>query len=71
VSKWSNEDTSSHSGDSTSQAASAGHQARDDATDEGLFERGNSEKNSQPFSRDDESGGRATGFWDSIFGSKK
>lgn len=62
--KWTNEDTSKASGDSTSKAAAAGHQAREDATKAGLFERGNSEKNSRSFSRTDESGERATGFWE-------
>lgn len=69
--KWTNEDTAKQSGDSTSKAAAAGHDARDDATKAGLFERGNPEKNSERFSRTDESGERATGFWGSIFGSKK
>jgi len=46
----------------------AGHDARDHATDAGVFERGNSDKNSERFSRDDDSGKAATGFWGSIFG---
>lgn len=70
-SKWTHEDTAKHTGDSTSKVAAAEHQARDDATRAGLFERGNSEKNSERFSRTDESGSRAMGFWESIFGSKK
>lgn len=65
---WTNADTASETGDSSSQAAAAAHQARDDAEAAGLFERGNSDKNSQRFSRDDDSGKEATGFWKSIFG---
>ncbi|MCG2695187.1 hypothetical protein L6261_03865 [Candidatus Parcubacteria bacterium] len=69
--KWSDVDTSKYTGDSTSKVAEAEHQARDDAEKSGLFERGNSEKNKERFSRKDESGSAATSFWDSIFGSKK
>lgn len=68
--KWTDKDTSKYSGDSTSKVAAAEHQARDDATKTGLFERGNPEKNSQRLSRDDDSGKAATGFWGSIFGKK-
>lgn len=71
VSKWGNKDTAAQTGCSTSQAAAAAHLARDDATKAGLLERGNSEKNSQRFSRSDESGQAATSFWGSIFGSSK
>lgn len=56
------------SGDSSSQAAHAEHDARDHATEAGVFERGNSSKNSERFSRDDDSGKAAGGFWSSIFG---
>lgn len=66
--KWSDSDTSKETGDSLGQVAKAEHQARDDATEAGVFERGNDEVNSQPFSRDDDSGKAATGFWASIFG---
>lgn len=59
------------SGDSSSKAAQAEHDARDDATSAGVFERGNSSKNSERFSRDDSAGQAAGGFWESIFGSKK
>lgn len=69
--KWTDADTAAYSGDSASKVAEAGHTARDDATAAGVFERGNSSKNSERFSRDDESGREATGFWNSIFGSKK
>jgi hypothetical protein len=65
--KWTDADTSKHSGDSSSKVAAAEHQAREDATKDGVFERGNSER----FSQDDKSGKEATGFWESIFGSKK
>ncbi len=69
--KWTDADTSKYSGDSSGKVAEAEHQARDDATKDGVFERGNSSKNSECFSRDDSSGQAATGFWSSIFGSKK
>lgn len=69
--KWSDTDTAKHSGDSSSKAARAGHDARDDAVKDGIFERGNSAKNSERFSRDDATGKEAMGFWESIFGSKK
>jgi hypothetical protein len=65
---WNDKDTAGHSGDSLGQVANAEHTARDDATAAGLFERGNDELNSTPFSRDDDSGKEATSFWDSIFG---
>ena len=68
VGKWSDSDTSGHSGDSSSKVAAAEHDARDDATRDGIFERGNSAKNSERFSRDDSSGKEAGGFWSSIFG---
>ena len=68
--KWTDADTAKHSGDSSSKVAEAEHTARDDATKAGLFERGNSSKNSERFSRDDDSGKEATGFWSSIFGKK-
>ncbi len=71
MSKWTDADTSGHSGDSSSKVSSAEHDARDHATSAGVFERGNSSKNSERFSRSDSSGKAATGFWDSIFGSKK
>lgn len=68
--KWTDSDTAAHSGDSTSKVAEAEHNARDDAEKAGIFERGNSSKNSERFSRNDESGQAAGGFWSSIFGSK-
>ena len=69
--KWTDGDTSKESGDSSSKVSEAEHDARDHATDSDLFERGNSSKNSERFSKDDESGQRSESFWDSIFGSKK
>ncbi len=69
--KWTDKDTSRETGDSTSKVSHAEHVARDDATKEGLFSRGDREKNSQRLSRTDDSGQRAEGFWSSIFGSKK
>ncbi len=63
--KWTNEDTAGHSGDSTSQAAEAAHDARDHATESGDLERGNSGKNSTRFK---DNSGEATSFWSSIFG---
>jgi len=68
VGKWTDGDTSEHSGDSQEKVSEAEHTARDDAEEEGVFERGNNEKNSERFSRDDDSGRRAEGFWQSIFG---
>ncbi len=68
--KWTDSDTAAHSGDSTSKVSQAEHDARDHATSSGHFERGNSSKNSERFSRNDESGQAAGGFWSSIFGSK-
>lgn len=69
--KWTDSDTSKHSGDSSSKVSEAEHDARDHATDAGLFERGDGSRNSERFSRTDESGQRAESFWDSIFGSKR
>lgn len=66
--KWTHEDTAKETGCKTTEAAAAEHQARDDATKAGVFERGNSELNSQPFTKDDDAGQAATGFWKSIFG---
>lgn len=66
--KWTDKDTSDYGGDSLGDVARAEHQARDDATSEGVFERGDSSKNSERFSKSDESGERASGFWKSIFG---
>lgn len=66
--KWTDKDTAEYSGDSPGKVAEAEHQARDDATKSGDFERGNSSKNAERFSRDSAAGERATGFWSSIFG---
>jgi len=66
--KWTDADTREYSGDSSSKIAAAEHDARDHATRSGDFERGNDSKNSERFSKDDESGQRATSFWGSIFG---
>ena len=41
--KWTNKDTSDHSGDSSSKVSEAAHQARNDAEKSGDFERGNDE----------------------------
>lgn len=71
MTKWTNNDTSKYTGDSEKKVSAAEHQARKDATEEGVFERGNDEKNSKPFSKTDESGSKATSLWNSIFGSKK
>lgn len=68
MSKWTDKDTQKVSGDSAQKVSSAEHDARDHATKAGVFERGNKEKNSQRFSRDDDSGKSATGFWKSLFG---
>jgi hypothetical protein len=66
--KWTDKDTSDHSGDSSSKVSEAAHQARDDAEKSGDFERGNDEKSQHKFSRDDKSGKAASSFWGSIFG---
>lgn len=68
MARWTDKDTAKYSGDSTSKVAAAEHQARDDATKEGLFSRGDSAKNSQPFSRVDKTGREAMSFFESIFG---
>lgn len=69
--KWTDTDTSNYSGDSSGKVSAAEHQAREDATKDGVFERGNDSKNSERFNRDDKSGKEASGFWNSVFGSKK
>jgi len=66
--KWTGNDTSKYSGDSSSKVAKAEHDARDSAEKSGFFSRGDSSKNSERL-RDDS--GKATSFWNSIFGSKK
>ena len=66
--KWTDADTSNWSGDSPSQVSQAEHDAREDATGDGVFERGNDEKNSERFSSDTPSGESAGSFWKSIFG---
>lgn len=66
--KWTDVDTAKYSGDSTSKVAEANHDARDHATKDGVFERGNSAKNKERFKDDT---GKATSFWNSIFGKKK
>lgn len=66
--KWTDADTSAQTGDSSSKVAEAAHDARDHATKSGDFERGSDSKNSERFSRSDESGEKATSFWKSIFG---
>ena len=69
--KFSNADTANHGGDSTSQASAAGHHARDQATKDGVFERGNNALNSTPFSKLEgcaDAKESAGGFWSSIFG---
>ena len=71
VGKWTDAETSKYSGDSSSKVAAAEHDAREHGTQAGIFERGNSSKNSERLSRDDASGKEAMGFWESIFGSKR
>lgn len=68
--KWTDSDTSKNTGDSSSKVAAAEHDARDHATKEGMFERGDSSKNSERFSKSDNSGQAATSFWESIFEKK-
>lgn len=69
--KFTVKDNARVTGVSTSKAAAVEHLCRDDATKSGFFSRGNSNKNSERVSRTDRSGREATGFWGSIFGSKK
>lgn len=59
-------DNTSSSGDSSSKAAEAEHDARDHATKDGVFERGNDVKNSTPF--ENTPGGWASGFADALSG---
>jgi len=66
--KYTDSDNENYGGDSSSKVSEAEHDARDHATSSGLFERGNDSKNSTRFKDDT---GHATGFWGSIFGSKK
>jgi hypothetical protein len=68
MSEWTDKDTAKETGDSLGQVASAEHDARDHAESAGVFERGNRETNTTRFSRDDESGKEASGFWSSLFG---
>jgi len=68
--RYTDADNAAHGGDSGHQVAAAEHDARDDATAAGVFERGNDAKNSERFSRSDSSGKEATSFWGSIFGKK-
>lgn len=69
--KWTDADTAKETGDSLKQVAEAEHQAREDATRVGLFERGNSEKNSQRFPGNDDTAKEAKGFFSRLFGSSK
>ncbi len=66
--KFTVSDNAANSNVSTGEAAAAEHQARDDASASGSFERGDSSKNSERFSSSDSSGQAASGFWASIFG---
>ncbi|MGB2580689.1 MAG: hypothetical protein WBC83_03265 [Minisyncoccia bacterium] len=68
MSRGSERETAEETGCSVKEARASEHDARNHATDAGLFERGNSSKNRERFSRDDSSGKSAGGFWSSIFG---
>lgn len=57
-------DNTNSSGDSSSKAAQAEHDARDHATEAGVFERGNDSKNSERF--ENTPGGWAEGFADAL-----
>jgi len=69
--EYDEKDAARETDSSLSEVAENWHKARDDAEDYGCFERGNDEKNSTPFSKDELPDGGADSFWDSIFGGKK
>lgn len=59
----------SGSEDSGNKTAQAEHDARDHATEMGVFERGNSSKNSERFSQNDSYAEEGRGLMSSIFGA--
>lgn len=64
-------DAAKDTGSSVRDVSGAWHQARDDAVSSGHLVRGEKDGGgSGSFSRSDDSGQAATGFWSSIFGSK-
>ena len=65
--KWTDKDTSKYTGDDIDKVSEAEHDARDHATKDGVFERGNKDRNSERFDRNDSSGSLAEKLWDSIF----
>jgi len=64
-------DNAERSGVSEKEAKVAEHVARDDAVQGGFLGRGGSSKNTERFSKSDNSGQAATGFWGSLFGTGK
>lgn len=66
---WKDSDTANHSGDSSSKVAEAGHDFRDHATEMGVFERGNSARNSERFSQTDSYAEEGRGLLRSILGA--
>ena len=70
MSKWTDSDTSSFSGDSNHKVRAAEHDAREHATKSGVFERGNDSKNSKTFSKNTKDGKRAQSFFKSLFGKE-
>lgn len=63
------EDAARETEASVKDVSAAWHSARDDAVDSGHLTRGGgSGGNTEKFSRADDSGKAATGFWGSIFG---
>ena len=70
--KYDKGDAAKDTGSTKGEVSGAWHQARDDAVKSGNLERGGDKGgDSGSFSRSDSSGQQATGFWSSIFGSKK
>lgn len=65
--KWTDKDTSKYTGDDLEKVSEAEHDARDHATKEGVFERGDKDLNKQSFDRNDSAGSLAGKLWDSIF----
>jgi len=66
MSRESEKDTARETGCSIKEARASEHDARNHATEAGVFERGNSSKNSERF--DNSPGGWVSGFWDAIRG---
>lgn len=66
MSRETEKDTAKETNCSIKEARAAEHDARNHGTEAGVFERGNDEKNSEPF--DNSPGGWASGFADALSG---